>query len=161
MPLLAPGGRLPLLIALALAAPSLPGCDLFDQVRDEFEDATEPVRYSGVILLETPLPEDEDGSGPDLYVEIQNPAGGAAYRAPSVLEDATPASLPYVLDGGGELAGTTRAYALVVFDRDADGYDRVAFSESFTPDSLRASPTDTFTVVNRAGTLRAQLLLDR
>jgi hypothetical protein len=160
-----PGARAALLTAVLLAAAPLGGCDFFERAREEVEEATElpppPVPFSTLILSATPLPPDKDGSGPDLYVEIQAANGRAAYSAPSVLEDATEAALPYVLSDGGELTGTTRAYAVVVLDRDTDGYDAVASSETFTADGLRASASDTFAVANLAGTLRAELVLTR
>jgi hypothetical protein len=156
------------LLALAACAALLAGCDLLsgaaDEVNEEIDDITNrppPVAFSTLTLLDSPLPLDEDGSGPDLYVEIQDGAGGGVYSAPRVAEDADEGVFPFVLRDGGELAGTERSYFVVVMDRDADGYDYIASSRAFTAEHLRESPTDTFAVADAAGTLRAELVIER
>jgi hypothetical protein len=158
-----PRARAAILAASILAAP-LAGCDFFERARDEAEEALElpppPVAFSNLIVVDTPLPPDEDGSGPDLYVEVQSASGAPSFRAPSIVEDADSTALPYVL-GGGELQGATRAYVVAVLDRDADGYDAIGYTEPFTPDDLRESPSDTFAAANAAGTLQAQFVLAR
>ena len=149
------------ILALAACAALLAACD---QAQDVIDDLTEPppdpVAFASLTLTTSPLPPDEDGSAPDLYVEIQDAGGNAIFESQSVLEDAEPSDFPYVL-GGGELVGAARTYALVVLDRDADGYDRIASAGGFTADDLRESPSDTFAVTNAVGTLRAELALAR
>ena len=157
------------ILALAACAALLAGCDFLDDAFNEADDAIDdileppppPVLFSGLILTKSPLPGDEDGSAPDLYVEIQDAGGRPIYQAPSVLEDADASAFPYTLEGGGEFVGTTRTYSLVVLDRDLDGYDLIAATRPFSADDLRASPSDTFAVANGQGSLRAEILLTR
>lgn len=163
-----PHGTMKKTVLLAACAALLAGCDFVEGAIEDVDDAIEentdglpdPVAFSSLTLVASPLPADEDGSAPDLYVEIQDAGGSAAYRAPGIAEDADEGVFPYVL-GGGALNGTTQGYYVVVLDRDADGYDFIVGSKPFTADDLRASASDTFAVANAAGTLRAELVLTR
>jgi hypothetical protein len=155
-------------LTLTACVALLAGCDYLDGALDEAEEALDetfeptppPAVFSSLIITDAPLPRDEDGTGPDLYVEVQDASGAPVYRAPSVLIDAEATSLPYAL-GGGEVVGTTRSYFVVLMDRDDDGYDFIAATDGFSADDLRASPSDTFAVTDRRGRLHAELVLDR
>ena len=149
-----PIGTMNKFLALAACAALLTGCD-FAGGSD-----VDPVAFSSLTITSAPLPGDEDGSAPDLYVEIQDAGGRAVYRAPSVLDDAGADAFPYTLSQAGELTGTTRSYFVVVLDRDADGYDLIASSEAFSADDLRAS-TGSFEVTNEQGTMRAEIAVSR
>jgi hypothetical protein len=141
------------ILALAACAALLAGCDFIGG-----SDA-DPVAFSSLTITASPLPADNDGSAPDLYVEIQDAGGRAVYMAPSILEEADAGAFPYTIGAPGELNGSTRSYFVVVMDRDADGNDLIAASDGFSADDLRASASSTFAVSNAAGTLHAEIAI--
>ena len=143
------------LFAFAACAALLTGCDFIGG------SGVDPVALSSLTITASPLPADEDGSAPDLYVEIQDASGRAIYQAPSVLENASASAFPYTLGEAGELIGTTRSYYVVVMDRDADGYDLIAASQAFSADDLRASTAPVFEVSNKRGNLHAEITVAR
>ncbi|MDX1419893.1 MAG: hypothetical protein R3181_08000 [Rubricoccaceae bacterium] len=140
-------------LTLAACAVFLVGCDFVG-------GAGETVAFSNLTLNATPLPADEDGSAPDLYVEVQD-AGGRAVIKSSIYEDASDATLPLVVSPSGELVGTTRTYYLVVMDRDADGYDLIQRSEPFSADDLRNAADPVFQIADRRGRIQAELTIAR
>ena len=148
-------GTMKKFLALAACAALLTGCDFAGGA------GVDPVAFSSLTITASPLPADEDGSAPDLYVEIQDAGGRAIYQAPSVLENASASAFPYTLEGGGEFVGSTRSYFVVIMDRDADGYDLVASSAAFSADDLRASTTPVFEVTNNRGNVRAEIAVSR
>jgi hypothetical protein len=142
------------LVALAACAALLSGCDFVGGTD------VDPVSFSSIVITDTPLPRDEDGSQPDLYVEVQGADGRAIFQGP-VVEDAVRANLPYTLATDGEFIGASRGYYVVVMDRDADGYDLIEASGHFTGDDLRTSSESVYEVTNDNGRLRAEITLAR
>jgi hypothetical protein len=152
---LAPHGTMKKLLTLVACVALLSGCDFVGG-----SDA-EPVAFSDLTLTSVPLRDDEDGSAPDLYVEIQDASGRAVYKSSSILEDVDDTAFPYTLDKAGALAGSQRAYFVVVMDRDADGFDLLAASGAFSADDLRAATEPAYVVTNEAGTFQAEIALSR
>lgn len=142
------------LLTLAACAALLSGCDFVGS-------GEAPAAFSNLTLISSPLPADDDGSGPDLYVEIQDAGGRAIVKADQTYENVTADDFPLVISAnGGELVGVRRSYFVVVMDRnDAGGYDPVATSASFTADDLRNSTESVFAVTNERGNIQAQLTL--
>jgi hypothetical protein len=147
-------GTMNKLLALIACAAFLTGCDFIGSDAD-------PVAFSGLTVTSAPLRADEDGSGPDLYVEIQDAGGRAVYEAPSIVEDADETVFPYTVSEAGQLVGTSRAYFVVVMDRDPDGFDLLAASGPFSADDLRASTEATFAVPDASGSVEAEINLSR
>ncbi|HLT47335.1 MAG TPA: hypothetical protein VK002_08920 [Rubricoccaceae bacterium] len=143
------------ILTLAACAALLTGCDFVGS-------DVEPAAFSNLILTDSPLPRDEDGSRPDIYVEIQDVGGRAVVKADQVFEDAEATSFPLTVAGSGALVGTARSYYVVVMDRDEDGsYDLIGISKPFTAEALRTSTEPVFEVTNEQGNLRAELTLAR
>jgi hypothetical protein len=106
---------------------------------------------SGLTVSELPLRRpngrawDRDGTGPDLVVEVQDIAGRAYYRGPSVADFAAE-HLPWGLPGTFEVAAAERDLFVVLMDYDeADAGegtapDIVGVSDAFRPMALAAGP---------------------
>ena len=138
-------------LTLATCAILLGGCD--------FVGATNasPVAIASLTILDAPLPIEEDGTAPDLYVEVQDASGRAIVQAPAIREDADASMLPYQI-AGGTLYGASR-FTVVVMDWDEDRYEVLATSRVFSLADMRANAGSSFEVRDEAGTLRAEIAL--
>ena len=132
---------------VALVAFSLTGCDVLDELQQ-----TEPVplpltsvRIAGIPATPSGAGNewDDDGTGPDLFVEIQNPASGNVARSETLsnVEDLTQ---PLALTFSGPLTAPSSSARLSVVLYDADGNnlleaERVGSSESFSVEELLSS----------------------
>lgn len=121
------------LFACALCVLTLPACDIAGLV----DSGPEPASFSRITLTETPLPDDEDGTATDLYVEVQNASGAAVYRG-MVEEDVDASVLPYTVVTDGAVVGERQSYYVVVLDYDPVGYRYIGTAGPFTGDELRA-----------------------
>jgi hypothetical protein len=137
------------LLAFAICAALLSGCDFVGGSGD-------PVAFSSVTLTTAPLPADEDGTAPDLYVEVQDAGGRAVYKGQTIM-NADASAFPYVVATNGELTGSKHGYFIVVMDQNADGYEFIAATGPFTADQLRSSTEPVFEVSGSEGEVRAEI----
>ena len=137
---------------IVLCAIALAACD-------QFNPQPAPVPFARITVTTAPLPVEEDGTAPDLYVEVQD-AGGAAVYHGDVVEEADASAFPYTVATDGALAGERRTYYVIVLDRDADGFDYVGRAGPFTGDDLRAAHGAlTLSDENRQGVVEAVITL--
>ncbi|MDX1418561.1 MAG: hypothetical protein R3181_01225 [Rubricoccaceae bacterium] len=122
------------LFACVLGALVLSACDFAGLV----ESSPEPVAFTRIVLTAAPLPDDEDGSPTDLYVEIQDAGGAAVYRG-AIEEDVSPSIFPYTVVTDGAIVGERQSHYVVVLDYDPSGYRYIGRTGPFTGDALRAA----------------------
>lgn len=138
-------------LALALAAAgTLTACDL---IRDLEPEPAAEVPVTQIRVADIPLAPnrtrewDDDGTGPDVFVEIQNTAGASIARS-SVIDDAD-LTQPLTFDIPEMPEASSARARLFVVAFDADGND-VAFaenlgsSESFSAEELANSDGSLF-----------------
>ena len=132
-------------LLLALLAVPLASCDVLDEIQQ-----AEPVPLSISSIRIVGLPEapnrttewDDDGTGPDVFVEIQNPAASSVARSEVLPDVDLSQPLTLTFPGAIEAPSATAPLTLVVFD--ADGANRqyaekLGSSDTFTAQDLEAS----------------------
>ena len=118
--------------AIAACAVLLTGCDFAGG------SSAETIGIAGVTINAMP-------AATDLYVEIQD-AGGRAVASSDA--ESFDGSFPYAIsDLRGDISGTTRAYYLVLMERESDGTNTlIAHSDEFSGDELRTAESGMFQI---------------
>ena len=128
---------------VALVAFSLTGCDVLDELQQ-----TEPVPLPLTSIRIAGIPDtpsgagnewDDDGTGPDLFVEIQNPASGNVARSETLSDVDLTQPLALTFSGSLSAPSSSARLSVVLFEADGSNLleaERVGSSESFSVDEL-------------------------
>ncbi|OZC03663.1 hypothetical protein [Rubricoccus marinus] len=125
---------------LVLCALVFTGCDFIDEIQEE---PAVPVTISSITVQD--LPErrwDNDGTGPDLFLEVQDPGGGDYLQSEVVQDVDLSQPLTFTFSDSFEVATSTSRISIVVFDDDGEGRftaELVGASESFTAEDVAAA----------------------
>ena len=126
---------------LVLCALVFTGCDIIDEVQPE---PAIPVTISAVEISDLrQRPWDpEDGTGPDIFVEIQDPGGGTYARSATVQDADLSQTYTLTFPEGFEVATLTSNMFVTVFDQDSDtrvDAQIVGSSQPFTAADVNAA----------------------
>lgn len=131
--------------SFALLLALLPGCDLLASL-EEPEPVTVPVsavRLEGIPEMPNrTTPWDDDGTGPDVFVEIQNAAGGSIGRSEIISNVDLTQPLTVPMPDGIQIGGADAPLYVVAFDDDGGNRfmaERLGGSESFSVNELLAA----------------------
>ena len=133
-----------------LAAATLTSCDLISDLQPEpaAEVPVTQIRIADIPLAPNRTREwDDDGTGPDVFVEIQNTAGAAIVRSDVIPDADLTQPLTFSIPETPEASSSQARLFVVAFD--ADGND-IAFAESlgssqsFSAEELVASDGSLF-----------------
>lgn len=136
--------------AVLLAAATLTSCDLLSEL--EPEPAAE-VPVSEIRIADIPLSPnrtrewDDDGTGPDVFVEIQNTAGAAIAQSDIIPDADLTQPLTFTIPGTPEAASANARLFVVAFDADGDNLafaESLGSSQSFSAEELVASDGSLF-----------------
>lgn len=124
------------LTLMAAGALALTGCD-FAGSTDSSPLPVSSIQVSSLPAMTGGEPWDSDGTAPDVYVEIRNAAGRAVFRS-DVQQDVEADVLTFAVDSGLEVAFSTMAMHVSVFETDGDVIlaREMAETPSFTIDQL-------------------------
>lgn len=127
-----------------LAALALSGCDVFESIEDP-----DPVAVPITAVRITDLPErpnrtsewDDDGTGPDIFIEVQNTSGASIGRSEIVPDVDVTSPFTIKLPDGLVTGDDTASLYVVAYDDDGNRLTatRLGGSEPFTVRQLAAA----------------------
>ena len=124
-----------LILTAAVGALALTGCD--------FSESAGPATPVSISSIEVSNLQDrawDEGSNPDVFVEIRNLAGRAYYRSAPIQNADVSGTLTFTIDETVEVGPPTAPLIVGVFDMDEDlvHSDVMGYTTSFTAAELAA-----------------------
>ena len=124
-----------IILTAAVGALALTGCDF-----SESAGSATPVSISSIEVSNLQDRTWDEGSNPDVFVEIRNLAGRAYYRSAPIQNADVSGTLTFAIDEAIEVGPPTAPLIVGVFDMDEDlvHSDVMGYTTSFTAAELAA-----------------------
>ena len=133
------------ILPVAAAILALAGCDVIDEIQpsDPVPVPISSLRVDDLREARDNLdPWDQDGTGPDVFIEIQNTAGAGIGRTNVIADADVSQTLSFTFDELPEAPDDDARLYLVAFDQDGDDLstaESMGSSVSFSVEDLRAA----------------------